>query len=153
MDKEQWTKDNGRRKSQASLRRVIVKELQSVFVRAERAEFSTLSIVHLTLYFSLTSHFSSVNKKRCHPQWAAAFEIDSAVRQALLATTAGSQTGQSQQSDDCLFHFFRFSICLSFSGELPGDTQFYARRNAERPAPHSPQTSVSHFKCDDARLY
>ncbi len=25
-----------------------------------------------------------------------------------------------------------------FSDELPGDTQFYARRNAERPVPHSP---------------
>ena len=37
-----------------------------------------------------------------------------------------------------------FVVC----SELPGDTQFYARRNAERPVPHSPGTSVSHFECD-----
>ena len=32
-------------------------------MRAERAEFSTLSIVLLTLYFSLTSHLPPVNSR------------------------------------------------------------------------------------------
>ena len=46
------------------------------------------------------------------------------------------------------FISFVFSICLSFSGELPGDTQFYARRNAERPVQDLPGCSISHSECD-----
>ena len=56
MDKGRWTMDDGRWKNQASLRLAEVKELQRVCMRAERAEFSTLSIVHLTLYFPAIFH-------------------------------------------------------------------------------------------------
>ena len=55
MDDGRWTKDDGQRTLEKS-GESPARRGQSVCMRAERAEFSTLSIVHLTLYFPAIFH-------------------------------------------------------------------------------------------------
>ncbi len=42
---------------------------------------------------------------------------------------------------------------IVFCGKLPGDTRFFARRNAESPESDSPGVGISHFECDAAGGY